>query len=183
MVGHLLPPLVPIFSLVPRLASGIFFLRLLPSMIRIVFPDQTLFCGPTKRPPFSPILYHPLLSPLLPFSPPLPIPPVRALLKLELSALHPLACCQPGHTVRLAARLLFHLTFVCVGSSLSSCVRSCNSRWFFPVLFSCISIFSLAGPAWAYCPARPLSPPFLNYLLPFPSLISLLLNRLLAVIS
>ena len=96
--------------------------------------------------------------------------------------LHPLACCESGHTVRLAARLLFHLTFVCVGSSLSSCVRSCNSRWFFPVLFSCISIFSLAEPAWAYCPARPLSPPFLNYPLPFPSLISLLLNWLLAVI-
>ena len=33
-----------------------------------------------------------------------------------------------------------------------------------PCLVSCTSIFSLVGPAWAYCPARPLSPPSLRSL-------------------
>ena len=32
-----------------------------------------------------------------------------------------------------------------------------------PCLVSCTSIFSLVGPAWAYCPARPLSPPSLIF--------------------
>ena len=43
-----------------------------------------------------------------------------------------------------------------------------------PCLVSCTSIFSLVGPAWAYCPARPLSPPSLRSLhLSFPLLLPL----------
>ena len=43
-----------------------------------------------------------------------------------------------------------------------------------PCLVSCTSIFSLVRPAWAYCPARPLSPPSLRSLhLSFPLLLPL----------
>ena len=44
-----------------------------------------------------------------------------------------------------------------------------------PCLVSCTSIFSLVGPAWAYCPARPFSPPSLRSLhLSFPLLLPLI---------
>ena len=43
-----------------------------------------------------------------------------------------------------------------------------------PCFVSCTSIFSLVAPAWAYCPARPLSPPSLRSLhLSFPFLLPL----------
>ena len=46
---------------------------------------------------------------------------------------------------------------LCFGSSLSFRVLFSASNWFLPSLLPRICLSSSSGPAWAYCPARPLS--------------------------
>ena len=70
---------------------------------------------------------------------------------MELPGSH----CSVGlrsHLAQVSARFNTRLIFMYVSSYFTMVP---------PCLVSCTSIFFLVGPAWAYCPARPLSPPFL----------------------
>ena len=80
---------------------------------------------------------------------------------------------QPGHIVRLVPYLplLFALytfpSFFSFPLTWFLTVTSCLARLFLGFSLCFIPTFSLLGPAWAYCPARPSSLPSSYYLFHF----------------
>ena len=105
---------------------------------------------------------------LLPFLPLLPIPPLRALRKFSLSPPYLPSIYWPAVSLGILSGSQHGSSSNCPPFDLVPlCLYVCVLVFYdgFSLSFVCCTpIFSLVGPAWAYCPARPLSPPSLRSL-------------------